>query len=725
MIRWLVPIWLFSGAAFAEPVTIRSGEHDSFSRLVLAIGVGSQWEVTPTDGGYFLNLDGSTDGFDTSTVFDRIPRNRLAAVAQRDGDSLFLEVNCACYIDSFLWQPGQLVVDIIEGVDPEVIEGEPSMNAEFATPPDKPTQLPNLLRIREESPPQTVVIPSALQGSPQSSETQMTETALIEGLARAASQGFLNPAMQNVPNASSSPPAVINEEPEDFLEASVLDGQPGVGISTAMDREFALLGDMLESSVGQQCLPADLFEVSTWGDDSAFHSQVADLAEGLAGEFGEEPREAQDALARLYIHFGFGAEARAVLTSDTALSQSRQILNELAGIVDQYPGNYALIAAQKGCSTPAALWAFYVDPSALENDERNHILQQFFALPQPLRGQFAPRLARKFIAINDTDAAAKLLRAAEDHDAEVTHDVQATHALIAEEVDDPERALEVLAQEADDNARITPESLIRLIELALEQGQTPQRSDLALAAAMRQEFRGTPAASALAIAEANGLIALGDYAEALAILGDRDDDGATNVVNNAYSQLTRVATAAVFLEFGYGLIPDAVTADTRNAMARRMIDTGFPERALSLLDGPAEREAAAERRYLRAEAGIESENHAIAIDGLMGMNDARARALRARVYAGLGEHRAALEAVDPMSAKPGQETLQFRAGAWERLTLEEDEILSGFAEAVLAPSVTAPAETLEDRRAILAQSQESRRAVEGLLQRFDGVSSQD
>jgi Tfp pilus assembly protein PilF len=156
-----------------------------------------------------------------------------------------------------------------------------------------------------------------------------------------------------------------------------------------------------------------------------------------------------------------------------------------------------------------------------------------------------------------------------------------------------------------------------------------------------------------------------------------------------------------------------------------MIDTGFPERALSLLEGPAEREAAAERRYLRAEAAIESGNHAAAIDDLMGMSDSRARALRARAYAGLGEHRAALEAVDPMSLEPGQETLQFRAGAWERLTLEEDEILSGFAEAVLAPGVTSPAETLEDRRAILAQSQESRRAIEGLLQRFDGGSSQD
>jgi len=298
-------------------------------------------------------------------------------------------------------------------------------------------------------------------------------------------------------------------------------------------------------------LAGDLFDLNAWGDGSELHVQVASLAEDLAGEFGEEPREAQDTLARLYLHFGFGAEARAVLSSDLAQSQDRRVLSELAGIIDDYPGQYDLISAQAGCETPAVLWAFYVSPNPLQENEKNQILQHFFALPQPLRGQLAPRLARKFVSINDPDSAAKLMRASDNQDAQTTHDVQATRALIAEEVDDPERALDVLAKEAGDNARTTPESLIRLIELSLEQGLIPQQSDLVLAATMRQEYRDSPIALDLAIAEANGLIALDRYENALALVTQREDSAAQQTIDNAYNQLTQNAAPSDFLEFSH------------------------------------------------------------------------------------------------------------------------------------------------------------------------------
>jgi len=596
MIRWLIIFLALPAAVFSEPVTIRSGEHETFSRLVLSIGVGNEWGVTPESGGYVLDISGVSDGFDTSTIFARIPRERLVAVAQRDVDSLFLSVECDCYVDTFLWQPGQLVLDVVDGPDPESPNVEPVETLMSPTQtPARPMQLPNLLALNSDpSTPSTALeIPLELQQSPTTSDLRETEEALITGLARAASQGFLNPAVKDVEETVTQEMSVVEvEEPEDMPGPPIVLGRPGIGISTAMDRELALLGDELESTLGDRCLPPDLFEISAWADGGALHEQIASLAEGLAGEFGEEPREAHDQLARLYIHFGFGSEARAVLSTDAALSQSRRVMSELAGIVDDYPGAYSLISAQSGCETPGALWAFLVDPEVLEEQQKNYILQQFFVLPQPLRGQISSRLSRKFLAVNDRDSASRILRAAENNDAEVSHDVQASRALIAEESDDPVGALAVLSSEAENNARTTPESLIRLINLALSQEQTPTEEDLILAATLREEYRGSPIAAELAVAEAAGWNGRGQYREALNLLDGRSDDSANRVVDDVFSRIAETATTAEFLEFAYADIPSAVLPQTENEMARRLIDVGFPERASAFRRG-----CSSSRRY--------------------------------------------------------------------------------------------------------------------------------
>lgn len=733
MICWMCLLFLIPTVAFTETVTIRSGEHEMFSRLVMSIGIGTEWDVTQTTDGYLVEISEPANGFDTARVFERIPRTRIKAVQQRAPSTLFLAVDCDCHADAFLWRPGQLVLDIVTGSAPDIEDLAQGSRSSFAGPykdqhMGQPTRLPNLLELERNNArsPASLALPTKIQSIPEATDLQVAEAALIEGLARAATQGFLDPALRRLPDPT--PVSLVEQDPDsvrDPPDPRPMVGTLGIGISTAMDREFAQIGGVVGTALGQQCLSDDLFSVNSWADDRAFHDQAASLAEALAGEFGAEPREAQDALAKLYLYFGFGAEARAVLAADPALSQSRQILVQLAGIVDDYPGGYPLIADQAGCPTAAAVWAFYVNPVPLDDDERSHVLRQFFAIPQPLRGHLAPRFARKFVGIDDLDAAEKVMRAPRSNDADTTHDVQATRALIAEEIDDPEQAIAVLSREADDNARISPESLIRLIELSLEQGSEPKESDLILAAVMRQEFRNTPIAADLAVAEAGGWIQKGQYHEALDLMNNREDMAALDIVNQVYAHLAQHGAATIFLEFGFNDLPERLTSKTRNGIGRRMIELGFPERATALLIGPAEQEEASERRYLRAEAAIGTRNYETAIDEVLGLSDERARDLRSRAYSGLGDHRAALAASAANQTPTAGTALQFRAGAWDRLTAEDDDVLSAFAQAFLRPNSEDVAETLADRRAILAQSEESRRAIEELLLRFNGTTPQN
>lgn len=712
--------------ALADPVTIRSGEHDTFSRLVISIGVGTAWSINQNEDGYTLELDGKSDGFDTTEVFTRIQRARLKDVRQVSPNTLNLSVDCLCEVDAFLWQPGYLVVDVIGTPSPVQENTEiglyPSATA-TRPPPLRPTNEPSVL------PDMLVLSPSPTQVSEQraTEETPVpidlaaTEKALAMGISRAASQGFLEPSIveteQQVPEVSST------QEQVEAPDISNIPNRPGVGISTAMDRDLAQLGIELGRSLDRQCLPADLFQISDWGDERAFHEQAAELAEALAGEFGEEPREAQENLARLYIHFGFGAEAKLVIAADTAASQSRTILSELADIIDDNDSDHPAILAQESCNTAGALWAFLLRPTVQEQSVRNQIIQHFFALPQPLRGQISPRLARGFLEVGDPDAANQLLRSTNNKDSGATHDVQSTRALISEGTDDTQAAVAVLSDEADDNARTTPQSLIRLIELELEQGITPSEGDLILTGAMRQEHRNSPIAKDLANIEAEGRIAMGQYQAALDLLQDRDDTQAFEIIDRVYGNIAADAEAVTFLEYAYGEIPEHLTSATENAVAQRLIDLGFHERAAILLIAPAEREAAAERRYLRAESALGVGDFALALDALLGMSDERARTLRARAYEGLGQHREALAAltVDQTASSPD---LQFRAGAWERLMVEEDEVLSQFAQSVLQDKSETSLVTLADRRDVLTQSQNSRQSVEDLLTRFSFENSE-
>lgn len=709
----IVFLLLWPAFATAQNVTVRSGEHDSFSRLVLAIGPSTQWRIETTEDGAALVLPDRSVVFETAEIFDRIPRDRLQAVVQEDVNRLSLLYDCECHVDAFLWQPGQLVIDVIDGPNP--------FDAPTPRRPVARTPLPDLLsRVAPETAIariDTGVFERSIALS-QNEELRATEEALVEGLARAASQGFLEPAVIARPEAqvepAADPAAAALPEPVAPRQSP----HPGVFVTTALDRDFAGLESMLAGLTEDKCLSADLFEVGDWSGGRAFHEEVTQAMLVLDGDFGQVPANAAEELAKVYLHFGFGAEARMVLSVDPASSQQRQVLTELSRVIDDEPVQVPLLLTQAGCMSPASLWAFLARPERPDEKLRNRILQDYFSLPQPLRGQIAPRLANGFLSTGDTEAADRILRAAEGHDVAGSHEALSAQATLAEETGAPEVALAMLEQQADDNARTTPQSVIRLINLALEQGQMPSDEELILAAALRQEFRNDPVARDLAVAEALGYVAHGDHSMALDLLAGRTDASAADALNRTYASLSEDVDDLLFLEISFAPLPESLNGETRNKLAARVLDAGFPQRAKEILAPSAIREAAAERRYLLAEAALRLGQTTEVIDLLQGLNEARARSLRADAYTASGDHDAALSAASPIDS-PADPVLEFRAGAWERLTAQQDPAFAEFAGAVLDGSAGGAVDTLADRREVLDQSRVTRQAVENLLLEFD------
>ncbi|UTS82422.1 hypothetical protein [Phaeobacter piscinae] len=112
----IAALTLAAASADAQTVVARSGEHAGFSRLVMRLPAGAPWSLRQSGQSAQVVIDTPTVVFDTSRVFDLIPRTRLQSVSQAGpGQPLQLQLGCNCDVSSFVQKDGYLVVDIADG----------------------------------------------------------------------------------------------------------------------------------------------------------------------------------------------------------------------------------------------------------------------------------------------------------------------------------------------------------------------------------------------------------------------------------------------------------------------------------------------------------------------------------------------------------------------------------------------------------------------------------
>ncbi|TFL18438.1 hypothetical protein [Jannaschia formosa] len=124
--------------AAAQTVPIRSGEHAAFTRLVFPARAGLGWSVArPAPDRVTLTFEDPGLALGTETVFDRIPRSRLAGIAA-EGPRLTLDLACDCEVEVSQIGSGHIVMDIAPA--PEVAAAPP---APVTAPPLRlPLRLP-------------------------------------------------------------------------------------------------------------------------------------------------------------------------------------------------------------------------------------------------------------------------------------------------------------------------------------------------------------------------------------------------------------------------------------------------------------------------------------------------------------------------------------------------------------------------------------------------------
>ena len=110
---------LVSMAARSETVVLQSGDHKTFTRIVLPMDSPSPWRFGRVDGGYGLELARPEIRIDTSRVFGRIARDRLVGLESRsNGAGLTFQLDCDCHAWVSEYRTKFLIVDIIDGAPP-------------------------------------------------------------------------------------------------------------------------------------------------------------------------------------------------------------------------------------------------------------------------------------------------------------------------------------------------------------------------------------------------------------------------------------------------------------------------------------------------------------------------------------------------------------------------------------------------------------------------------
>lgn len=611
-------LWAFAAAGWAAPVTVRTAEHDGFTRIVVDFRRRPDWRLDKTEDGYRLETGRPSLEYDLSDVYRRIGRARVARLSAPGGGALQVTLGCTCRAATFELPNQGLVIDISPGAPEPAPRSRPAFNQSMLFGPRRTI----------------AVLPGRLTAAANPDTAQAARfrraqdaAALVAGkLARGAAQGLVKARVASSPSPVSPNPPM----PE---RAAPVPGKPhrfaNIRVETQIDRDNP---DPAEARQETVCLPADVADVAAWGTPALRETGLGALRAGLISGAGIPDPEAGQRLARALIYLGFGAEAELLLTEAQAASP---IETEIARLMDG-PAPAPLIAGQRGCDTPAAMWAVLARDTPPTGDDIHleAAIATFSALPVHLRRHLGPRLVARFVAYGDRDTALAIrnaIRRGARPDDPATRMMAARVALQSPR---PEKAEADLAAVSASRSPEAAEALALLISRLVRTGDPISDDLLAHAEALSYEVQDTPTARPLDIARLRGHAARGEIDSAFALLDSLAEAGPAPPEDLAAEVSRRVLKIEPDPAFLRAALAHAdrpfAPASTRIAIAERIAGLGLAEAAQSVL-GLSDAIPTRRERLLRAELALQRGKPVIAESYLAGLEGERVAALRARV----------------------------------------------------------------------------------------------
>ncbi|WP_158965217.1 hypothetical protein [Chachezhania sediminis] len=658
---------LWGGGVRAQALTIQSGEHDGFTRLVIRLPETESWSITRDGRTAQLKVSRPQARFDLSGIFTKIPRTRLLQAAQNDG-MLDLTLGCDCTIDAFRVRGGYLVLDI-RGTPGAGIEGAAGRNDRAALRDAAragsvvQARLDDLRRVGLQHPyryrqsdlspgefrfptrraepasgplPDMPTVPPPGPGGilpvvPRMGSDRVAgagrasnplEQPLIDRAVSAGYGGALDISEDRlIEQLERATDQGLLERSGNRLEAPHGDtgerGSPlpiGISSMTAVDREMRELSDALQrTGEGTRCIPDEMIAVHKWAGDGSFDDEISARRGNLIGEFDTVQSGSVMSLSQVYLYFGFGAEARYTLGLLEDDNRDMDVLKAMSRIIDGDPlAEDNPFATQGRCGSDVALWAYLASADPKMPDLNvEAVLTGFARLPAHLRRHLGPRLGRQFAERGDLYAAETVMRASDRAGLQETAPADLARAAIADLKGDT-RAEETYLEKAITKAdQETPEALVSLVETQFKaRGHIdPDYPDLI--AGYAHEYRNVERGRQLRRAHVHALALLDQYDEAfgeLASVRARDGKEAEDALTqDLLAILTGIGRDADFMKHVLAQAQNGAhrwPEQTGMDVADRLMGLGFASEAARILDDTAPPHPTDARRILRARAAL-------------------------------------------------------------------------------------------------------------------------
>lgn len=670
MIRLWLTTFIFAIlplVAAAQQVTVRSGDHEDFTRLVFNLPSRIEWSIKNTQTQAELRFGRQGLSFDISSVFERIQGKRLAdLVVGNDGQKVILRLACDCVATGFWFRRSMLVVDISDAstdVSGRLANDRMPDRVPEIQLPQRGRSVATVL-VQEAfalgtSEIQTDTVASDSEHVRRDAELRQSRDRLLRQFSRATSQGLLKPK-STMPTGTRKGP-----DKEDEVEApsKTAAAEPvsetrdpasnlHINVRTSIDRDFL---DTLEANDGTslagRCIEADLLDVASWGDDTPFWQQVGPLRARMTSEFDRMEERSVRELAELYLYFGFGREAQELIAMLPQDQERTLIYAALAKIMDAGHDDSPILENQLDCEAPTSMW------SALSNKElpkqsrldKDAILRAFSALPRHLRTHLGPVLSARLLAAGHSRESAAILRVLDRVEETRTPAADMVLADLELENGKPEAAEKVLETVVESNGVLSPDAVARQIDSQFARGGDVSVELAQLASAYAFEHAGSPLGAKLARAHILALGASGAFDEAFAELDRLEAQADVSYPQVRAALTSRLSTHAAQIELlrhvlaGAAASPDQLSQETALSLAEQLLDAGFHDQSSKMLAQTFHGRNGRRARLIRAESALELGRPRQAEVELLGLDGQDVNILRARARSMVGEHQQAYD----------------------------------------------------------------------------------
>lgn len=650
----------------AEPAVIRSGEHGSFTRLVINSKNLGPWRLVGSKETYRIQFSSFNQGFDIDSIFSRIDRERVRKVTVQESE-IELELACSCLVDVSSGGADLVIIDVSDNPStPVTLPNQTTTNLKpstlilpfsfernahidryfsedisqpfnFLNVENKKNSTSNLLPSVERKPNDTEVIPitSALQ------ETLIDnlQSQLQGGFGTASTRGILS-ANVELSEEQAIGPFSEYQNNTDFSSNFLIRGN--------MNKSAFSQNDRAEEHSSEDCKPNSRMQISEWSDGRSFDQQLGDANLNLYTTLGKINPQGAAKLARIYLHFGFGVEAKQIMYSEPTLRQIFPELILIANILEYGSVEFsAFFEKRSACNGPLLFWSTFSKTKENSDllEQKEEILLQLSTLPIHLRRILAPTISARFLKAGSSALAMSALQTLKRTEYTLNDDAELEEAIILRANDYPKKALEKVSN-IQTNSYIAAEALVQEIGLKLAAGLETDDKTFELINGYATEFEDTPVEIELQKVAILAMSQAGQFTQAFEKSEKIGLAAQSEVLTLVYKDLVSSASDTTFSEQVFKAIDRKFLGQDSYLnlqFSQRLFELGFYNEAEKYLLSANQRIPVEQYQLLNAKIAIALDRPVAAEAFLTNLTSQDASELRAQIKSIEGNYKEAAE----------------------------------------------------------------------------------